>query len=142
VQALAAEQQELTHKLKENYDWMASQLEGFGDKDALAQVGGGLATGGVAGGLESFGQVLLGKKAAAGGDALKSEVERRLDELSAIFRRNAAGAGADPGSKPQLADTLINASQIPLLLLQMRLYSKAPAAGDPTTAEDPPPTRP
>ena len=127
VQALAAEQQELTHKLKENYDWMAEQMKGFGDKDALAQVGGGLATGGVAGGLESFGQVLLGKKAAAGGDALKTEVERRLGELTEIFRRSGAGAGADEA----LADTIINASKIPLLLLQMRLYSKPPAGTAP-----------
>jgi hypothetical protein len=151
VQALAAEQQELTHKLKENYDWMTGQLEGFGDRDALAKVSGGLATGGVVGGLESFGQVLLGKKAAAGGDALKTEVERRLGELTEVFRRSGAGSGADQ-AQPVLAETIINASKIPLLLLQMRLYSNPPASAaaagpgsDTATgdgAADDPPTHP
>ncbi|HZM00629.1 MAG TPA: serine/threonine-protein kinase [Planctomycetota bacterium] len=117
VQQLAAEQQELTHKLKENYDWMAGQLEGFGDKDALAQVGGGLATGGVVGGLESFGQVLLGRKAAAGGDTLKSEVERRLDELSAIFGRSAAGA------QRETTEVLIDGSKYMLMSALGRLYA-------------------
>jgi len=116
VQALAAEQQELTHKLKENYDWMASQLQGIGDKDALAQVGGGLATGGVVGGLESFGQVVLGKKASAGGDTLKSEVERRLDELTAIFSRSGAGV------PHKATEVLIDGARCSLLLLQGRLY--------------------
>jgi len=117
VQQLAAEQQELTLKLKENYDWMASQLEGFGDKDALAQVGGGLATGGVVGGLESFGQVLLGKKAAEGGDVLKSEVERRLDELTTIFSRSAAGTYRN------VTETLLEMPKYTWLVLQGRLYA-------------------
>jgi hypothetical protein len=116
VQQLAAEQQELTHKLQENYEWMSRQLDGLGDKDALFQVGGGLATGGVVGGLESFGQVLLGQKAASGGDALKGEVERRLGELTSLFGRSPAQpVGA-------VTNTLVELGEHSLLFLQGRAF--------------------
>jgi hypothetical protein len=81
VQQLAEEQRQITQMLDENYRWLLGQVEGLGDTEALVQVGGGIAAGGVVGGLQSYAQLLVSQKAAAGQETLAAEANRRLRQV-------------------------------------------------------------
>ncbi|MHC4844538.1 MAG: serine/threonine-protein kinase [Planctomycetota bacterium] len=111
VAQLAAQQQEVTRVLNENYQWLAQQVEEIaelGDRDGLQQVGTGFATGGLQGALMELQNVVLSRQTASSGEsnALELELSDRMNALSGLkdyFRENEPAVpppGVDLGLDP------------------------------------------
>jgi hypothetical protein len=92
VARLVEEQERATRQINETSQWLAQQVAALGDAESLTKVGGGLATGGLIGGLQSFTQAVAGQKAEENRDALVVEARRRMEELYQVFSRQQAGA--------------------------------------------------
>jgi hypothetical protein len=97
VARLVEEQQRNAKQINETSTWLAQQVGSLGDAESLTKVGGGLATGGLIGGLQSFTQALAGQKAQANRDALMIEATRRMEELYNAFGTRGAASLVDPG---------------------------------------------
>ncbi|MHC5210329.1 MAG: serine/threonine-protein kinase [Planctomycetota bacterium] len=85
VSRLIEEQERTAQQIDETSAWLAQQVSALGDAESLTKVGGGLATGGLIGGLQSFTQALAGQKAQENSKVLIAEATRRMEELYNTF---------------------------------------------------------
>jgi hypothetical protein len=96
VARLVEEQERTARQINDTSTWLAQQVGTLGDAESLTKVGGGLATGGLIGGLQSFTQALAGQKAQESRDALMVEATRRMEELYNSFgSRGAVATGKE-----------------------------------------------
>jgi hypothetical protein len=96
VARLVEEQERTARQINDTSTWLAQQVGTLGDAESLTKVGGGLATGGLIGGLQSFTQALAGQKAQESRDALMVEATRRMEELYNSFgSRSAVATGME-----------------------------------------------
>jgi hypothetical protein len=129
VTRLAQKQQQVRESLNDNYTWLAQQVSNLGDAESLAKLGGGLATGGVVGALQSFSQVLAGQKTQANQDVLLREATRRMEDLYDLFEGRDAAAPAE---------ALVDSSRHTILFLGGR-HVLVPIEMPPTDEADPVP---